>query len=106
LAGFLSGFGIEAVRVIVRFDTVSGQGFFRFFAHIVGVLLGVKGTSVVNVLDPPALGLRGVDPPSLKLRRTGPRSLRLRQIALVGVGQTVLVKIEVVQFRNPSDWVW
>ena len=51
MAGFLSGFGIEAVRIIVRFDTVSGQGFFRFFAHIVGVLLGVKGTSVVNVLE-------------------------------------------------------
>src|SRR5882724_10069409 len=51
-AGFFFGFGIEAVRIKLRFDTVLGQGFFGFLAHIVGVLLGVKGTSVVNVLEP------------------------------------------------------
>ncbi|HXC47498.1 MAG TPA: hypothetical protein VNU20_04340 [Candidatus Sulfotelmatobacter sp.] len=36
---------------MVRFDTVLGQGFFGLLAHIIGVLLGVKGASVVNVLE-------------------------------------------------------
>jgi len=51
IAGFFFGFGIEAVRIKLRFDTVLGQGLFGFLAHIVGVLLGVEGASVVNVLE-------------------------------------------------------
>jgi hypothetical protein len=49
--GLFFGFGIEAVRIKLRFDTVLGQGCFGFLAHIIGVLLGVKGASVANVLE-------------------------------------------------------
>jgi hypothetical protein len=61
-AGFFFGFGIEAVRIVVRFDTGSGQGFFRFFAHIVGVLLGVEGAGVVDIYKilVPGLGMAQV----------------------------------------------
>jgi hypothetical protein len=49
--GLFFGFGIEAVRIKLRFDTVLGQGFLGFLAHVIGVLLGVKGASVVNVFE-------------------------------------------------------